>query len=195
MKMNIGQFLTRRAFLSPRLEAMVEPALGGRRISFSELNARCNRVAHALRGSGVKHGDRVALLLMNGAEFIESFLRRRQDRRRQRAAELAAACPTSWSSSSRTRAPPCCCTRTTSRRWWPSCSAAATRPTCVRWVQLGGDTAAFAQRLRGVDRRPTRTEPEVGRRRRRPAVHHVHLGHHRAAQGRDAQPPHGDVGR
>jgi O-succinylbenzoate-CoA ligase len=74
MKMNIGQFLSRRAFLSPRLEAMVEPALGGRRLSFRELNARSNRVAHALRASGVKHGDRVALLLMNGAEFIESFL-------------------------------------------------------------------------------------------------------------------------
>jgi O-succinylbenzoate-CoA ligase len=73
MQMNIGQLLTRRAFLSPDVEAMVEPAVGGRRIRFRELNARCNRVAHALRGAGVKHGDRVALLLMNGAEFIESF--------------------------------------------------------------------------------------------------------------------------
>ena len=73
MQMNIGQFLTRRAFLSPQVEAMVEPAVGGRRIDFRELNARCNRVAHALRGAGVEQGDRVALLLMNGAEFIESF--------------------------------------------------------------------------------------------------------------------------
>jgi acyl-CoA synthetase (AMP-forming)/AMP-acid ligase II len=72
--MNVGQFLTRRAFLSPQLEALVEPALGGRRIGFRQLNARCNRVAHALQGAGVKHGDRIALLLMNGAEFIESFL-------------------------------------------------------------------------------------------------------------------------
>ena len=72
MKMNIGQFLTRRAFLSPQVEAMVEPATG-RRIAFRELNARCNRVAHALRAAGVKPGDRVALLLMNGAEFVESF--------------------------------------------------------------------------------------------------------------------------
>jgi acyl-CoA synthetase (AMP-forming)/AMP-acid ligase II len=73
MQMNIGQFLTRRAFLSPGVEAMVEPAVGGRRVDFRELNARCNRVAHALRGAGVGQGDRVALLLMNGAEFIESF--------------------------------------------------------------------------------------------------------------------------
>jgi O-succinylbenzoate-CoA ligase len=73
MQMNIGQLLTRRAFLSPQVEAMVEPAVAGRHIVFRELNARCNRVAHALRGAGVEPGDRVALLLMNGAEFIESF--------------------------------------------------------------------------------------------------------------------------
>ena len=54
MQMNIGQFLTRRAFLSPQVEAMVEPAAAGRRIDFRELNARCNRVAHALRGAGAK---------------------------------------------------------------------------------------------------------------------------------------------
>ncbi|MCU0967100.1 MAG: hypothetical protein MUF08_19185 [Burkholderiaceae bacterium] len=49
MQMNIGQLLTRRAFLSPQVEAMVEPAVAGRHIVFRELNARCNRVAHALR--------------------------------------------------------------------------------------------------------------------------------------------------
>jgi acyl-CoA synthetase (AMP-forming)/AMP-acid ligase II len=73
MHMNIGELLTRRAFLSPGVEAVVEPAMAGRRIDFRELNARCNRVAHALRASGVQPGDRVALLLMNGAEFMESF--------------------------------------------------------------------------------------------------------------------------
>ena len=73
MQINIGQFLTRRAHLSPQVEAVVEPAVAGRRLDFCELNARCNRVAHALRGAGVQQGDRVALLLMNGAEFMESF--------------------------------------------------------------------------------------------------------------------------
>jgi acyl-CoA synthetase (AMP-forming)/AMP-acid ligase II len=73
MQMNIGQFLARRAFLSPGLEAMVEPAVGGRRLDFRALNQRCNRVSHALRAAGVQRGDRVALLLMNGAEFVESF--------------------------------------------------------------------------------------------------------------------------
>ncbi|MGL6108731.1 MAG: long-chain-fatty-acid--CoA ligase [Rubrivivax sp.] len=73
MKTNFGQFLRRRAFITPNIEATVEPAAGGRRLSFRELNTRCNRVAHALMASGVTPGDRVALLLMNGAEFIESF--------------------------------------------------------------------------------------------------------------------------
>ncbi len=72
MQTNFGQFLRRRAFLSPGVEAIVEPAMG-RRLNFRQLNARCNRVAHALSASGVKPGDRVALLLMNGAEFVESF--------------------------------------------------------------------------------------------------------------------------
>jgi O-succinylbenzoate-CoA ligase len=44
-----------------------------RRFTFRELNARCNRTAHALRDLGVAKGDRVALLMMNGVEYIESF--------------------------------------------------------------------------------------------------------------------------
>ena len=73
MPTNFGDFLRRRAFITPHIEATVEPALNHRRFDYRQLNARCNRVAHALRGSDVKPGDRVALLLMNGAEFIESF--------------------------------------------------------------------------------------------------------------------------
>lgn len=70
---NIGSYLSKRAFLSPALEATVEPVVGGRRLSFKELNERSNRVANALRLQGVKKGDRVGLLLMNGAEFVETF--------------------------------------------------------------------------------------------------------------------------
>jgi O-succinylbenzoate-CoA ligase len=69
---NIGCFLSKRAELSPTLEALIEVE-SGRRFSYRELNARCNRTAHALRALGVKKGDRVALLLMNGAEYVESF--------------------------------------------------------------------------------------------------------------------------
>ena len=72
MRNNVGLLLTKRAYLSPALEAVVEVERG-RRFSFSELNARANRTAHALAALGVGAGDRVALLLMNGVEYVESF--------------------------------------------------------------------------------------------------------------------------
>jgi acyl-CoA synthetase (AMP-forming)/AMP-acid ligase II len=72
VQQNVGQLLTKRAYRDPAAEAVYEPALD-RRFSFSELNGRCNQVANALRDGGVQHGDRVALLLMNGTEFVESF--------------------------------------------------------------------------------------------------------------------------
>ncbi len=72
MRNNVGLFLTKRAHLSPALEAWVEVE-SGRRFSYAELNGRANRTAHLLRALGVEKGDRVALLQMNGAEYIESF--------------------------------------------------------------------------------------------------------------------------
>lgn len=72
MTVNIGDLLRRRAHLTPNTEALVEPT-SGRRLTYLELNARANRVANGLRGIGVAEGDRVALLLLNGAEFVESF--------------------------------------------------------------------------------------------------------------------------
>ena len=72
MTVNIGDLLRRRAHLAPNSEALVEPATG-RRLTYRGLNARANCVANGLRGLGVSEGDRVALLLMNGAEFVESF--------------------------------------------------------------------------------------------------------------------------
>jgi acyl-CoA synthetase (AMP-forming)/AMP-acid ligase II len=69
---NIGDILTRRALLSPRQDAYVDAA-SGTRFSFRELNERCNRTANGLAALGVKPGDRVGLLLMNGVEFMESF--------------------------------------------------------------------------------------------------------------------------
>ena len=70
--MNIGQFLTKRAYREPTTEAIFDVA-GDRRFSFEELNVRSNRTANALLGSGVSAGDRVGLLLMNGVEFVETF--------------------------------------------------------------------------------------------------------------------------
>ena len=72
MDINIGSLLTKRAFLSPSADGFVDAETGDR-CSFRELNERCNRTANALLRLGVRAGDRVGLLLMNGLEFTESF--------------------------------------------------------------------------------------------------------------------------
>ena len=72
MQMNLGSFLAKRARLSPKLEAVVEVERN-RRFSYAELDARANRIANVLLAMGVQKGDRVALLVMNGVEYIESY--------------------------------------------------------------------------------------------------------------------------
>ena len=72
MRNNIGSMLQKRAYLSPEQEGYVGVD-DGLRFSYRELNQRCNRTADVLAGLGVGKGDRVALLLMNGVEFVESF--------------------------------------------------------------------------------------------------------------------------
>ncbi len=72
MKNNIGSLLTKRAEISPTVEAFVEVERK-RRFTFSQLNQRANRIANALKDQGVQPGDRVILLVMNGIEFIETY--------------------------------------------------------------------------------------------------------------------------
>ena len=73
MIQNIGDLLRRRARTTPEVDAYVQAETGAR-YTFAELNARANQVANAFKGAGVKPGDRVAFLLMNGIEFVESYL-------------------------------------------------------------------------------------------------------------------------
>ncbi len=73
MRNNIGGFLAKRALLNPRTEAIYD-VTSGTRLSYPELNARVNRAARALADGGLEAGDRVATLLMNGPEFVETFL-------------------------------------------------------------------------------------------------------------------------
>lgn len=47
---------------------------GDRRLTFREADARIDRLAHHLRAQGVEPGDRVALYLYNGTEYIEGML-------------------------------------------------------------------------------------------------------------------------
>lgn len=72
MENNIGQLLTRRAFLSPDVEAYCEDC-SELRLTYEQLNGRCNQIANALLAAGVEKGERVALLLMNSVEFMEAF--------------------------------------------------------------------------------------------------------------------------
>ena len=72
MKTNIGLFLKKRADICPHREAFVEYERD-RRFTFAELNTRANRVANALLASGVQPGDRVATLLKNSIEFVETY--------------------------------------------------------------------------------------------------------------------------
>ena len=72
MQNNLGLFLTKRAFLTPRKEAYVD-SHSGLRLTFAELNERSNRIANAFGEAGVKKEERVGLLLMNSAEFMEAY--------------------------------------------------------------------------------------------------------------------------
>lgn len=70
MNINIGEFLTRRASLTPDREGLV---CEGIRRTFKDLNERANRVAHAMEKLGVGHGDRVALLALNDPEYYDLY--------------------------------------------------------------------------------------------------------------------------
>ena len=72
MKTNIGLFLRKRAEICPDREAFVEFERN-RRFTFAQLNERCNRIANGLLDQGIGPGDRVATLLKNSIEFIETY--------------------------------------------------------------------------------------------------------------------------
>ena len=69
--MYVGDWLGRRALLTPLKTALVD-ATTGMRYSYRELNARANRVAHLLRSQlGIAKGDRVAILATNRVEYLD----------------------------------------------------------------------------------------------------------------------------
>jgi len=47
---------------------------GDQRLTYAELDARANRLAHALQAAGVKPGDHVGMYLYNGTEYVEGML-------------------------------------------------------------------------------------------------------------------------
>src|SRR5687767_12980993 len=69
--MHVGDFLTRAAERWPDRPAWIEP---GRTFTFREAEARVNRLAHALTALGGGRGDRVAMLVPNCHEGLETIL-------------------------------------------------------------------------------------------------------------------------
>ncbi len=71
--MHAGDLLSKRAYLTPDREAMLELP-SGRRCTYAELDARANRAANFLRHKlGVEKGDRVSILAHNGVAYVDLF--------------------------------------------------------------------------------------------------------------------------
>jgi fatty-acyl-CoA synthase len=70
--MHAADLLTNRARLTPDREALLTLP-NGQRYTYSELNARANRLANWLQALGVEKGDRVSILAHNGIEYVDLF--------------------------------------------------------------------------------------------------------------------------
>jgi fatty-acyl-CoA synthase len=70
MDFNVGTFLTKRAELFPNKEAVV---CEDQRLTFAQMNERCNKLVYALRRMGVEKGDRVAILAFNEPEYYDLY--------------------------------------------------------------------------------------------------------------------------
>lgn len=69
--MNIAQNVERGRRFFPNKTALI---FEGKSFTYKELDEIANRLANALRGLGIKRGERVALLLPNIPEFVISYL-------------------------------------------------------------------------------------------------------------------------
>ena len=69
--MFLGDWLGRRAWLTPDKVALVDAANGNRPITYRQWNQAANRSAQLLKTLGVGKGDRVAVLAHNCVEFLD----------------------------------------------------------------------------------------------------------------------------
>ncbi|MDQ4076011.1 MAG: long-chain fatty acid--CoA ligase [Chloroflexota bacterium] len=70
--MESGDWLARRAQLSPNKVALIDTLRDGRAISYREWNRSANRTANFLRERlGVEKGERVAVLAKNSVEYLD----------------------------------------------------------------------------------------------------------------------------
>ena len=71
MSFNLSELLERVTNTVGGRDAVVTPMA---RLTYADLDARANRVAHHLAGIGVRAGDHVGLMLRNGTEYLEVML-------------------------------------------------------------------------------------------------------------------------
>ncbi len=60
--------------VADRVGTRTSMVYGSRRLSYTELDQRANRLAHYLESVGIGPGDRIGLQLANGTEYIEGML-------------------------------------------------------------------------------------------------------------------------
>ena len=68
INLTAGSILTRRAFLDPDKEAVI---FRDRRITYRQLEERANSLADTGLQLGIRHGDRVGVLMYNSNEYLE----------------------------------------------------------------------------------------------------------------------------
>ncbi len=66
----LGEMMARNARKFPSREALI---YGDTRLNYTQLNARINRLAHALLDLGIKKSDKVAILAFNCNQFMETY--------------------------------------------------------------------------------------------------------------------------
>jgi acyl-CoA synthetase (AMP-forming)/AMP-acid ligase II len=71
LSFNLADLFDAVADRIPEREAVI---VGDRRLTYSELDERANRLANALRERRVRDGENVGLHLMNGTEYLEGML-------------------------------------------------------------------------------------------------------------------------
>jgi long-chain acyl-CoA synthetase len=69
--MRLSEYLRAQALRGPDREAVV---CGKERVSFAELDSSVDQLASGLHELGVRRGDRVAVCLPNGVDFVRCFL-------------------------------------------------------------------------------------------------------------------------
>jgi fatty-acyl-CoA synthase len=70
MKLNIGEWISKRAIIQPAKPFLTDKDKAYNNRQFNEC---VNKTANSLISSGVQKGDRVALLMSNCSEFLEIF--------------------------------------------------------------------------------------------------------------------------